>query len=165
MFSFAAGSDVLNFISSISADVFALLGVVALIAVIGVAKGKRVIIAILFSLYPAAFISMNIPQIVQLESGALASLFLFVVSIVAISFVLVKYMKRSFPERTFWRMVEIIALSVSVTGLLFALLYHAVRIESVHNFGVIADTLFASPIALFVWLLAPLISIPLFVRP
>lgn len=155
-------------LSSISADIFVSIAVVILFVALAMARGKDRVLAFLIALYPAALITAYFPYYDLVAVGRsqyITVLTVFFVVALAIYAVLRKYIEASYQHHGFWRLLEYVLLAAITTGLLFALLYHVVSIEQLHDFSVILDSLFGSSLALFTWLVVPFVAIPLFVRP
>lgn len=165
-----ATDSVVDTLGKISSDIFGVLAFVILLTALGLAKNKKILIVLLVSLYPAALVAVFFPYYEYIKigdpalSGVAAPILVLILATVGIFFILRKYIETHYQYHTFWRFVEVVALSLAIVGLCMALLYHVVEIESYYDFSVIFDTLFASPTALFLWILGPLLSIPLFVR-
>jgi hypothetical protein len=165
-----ATESVIGSLGKISSDIFGVVAFVVLVTALGLAKSKKIPIVILLSLYPAALIAVFFPfyEYIKIGDPTLSTvagpLFVLILSTIGAFFILRSYIEARYEYRSFWRFVEVIALSIAIVGLCMALLYHVVEIESYYDFSVIFDTLFASPTALFFWILGPLLSIPLFVR-
>lgn len=163
-------NSVVNSLSTISADVFGILGAILLLVALGASNGKDFLIALFLSLYPAALVTLFFPYYGTLlggEGAALADfepLLLFFLTLCICVYILKNYVNTAYQSHTFWRFLELITLSITTVGLLIALLYHIVGVDNLYNFSIIIDSLFASPLALWLWFLAPLVNIPLFVR-
>lgn len=163
--------DVVAFISSISADILGMVGVVVLLFALGFARGKKFLLTFLLALYPSALVTAQFPFYDQLHSLGLSNirsivpLIVLTLSVVGTMWVIRQYIDTGYQDRTFWRVIETTVLSVTATGLLFALLYHVASLEPVYNFGPAIDALFSSTQAFFVWLVVPIVGIQLFVRP
>ena len=163
-------SSVVSSLSKISVDIFGVLGVVILLVALGLANGKKTLIVILLSLYPAALVTEffpfygGVPFITEVVPIGTEPLVLFILSEGVTIFIIKNYIETTFQIRSFWRFVEITALSIATVGLGIALLYHIVDIDTFYNSSIILDSLFSSPTALWLWLVAPLASISLFVR-
>lgn len=161
--------NALHIISSISADIFGYLGCFILLVALGLSKGKDSLIVFLLALYPAGLITEYFPfyDLFARNSQLIkdfSSLFIFLSSLVAVIFFIKGYIDTNYQHHTFWRVVEVIVLAIVSVGLFFALLYHLVGVTSLYDFSFVFDALFSSKIAFFIWLIAPLLSIPLFVR-
>lgn len=165
-----ATGSVLALIGGISGDVFGVLGLIVLLVAFGLSKGKDNLIVMMISIYPAALITEYFPFYSQISIGSgplgnvLPSLFVFSVVAVATFFIFRNYIDTNYQHHGFWRAVEIISLSLANVGLTIAILYHIVGIEAYYNFSVVFDGLFVSNLAMFFWLLLPIVSIPLFIR-
>lgn len=163
-------NSVVSSLSNISADIFGVLGVIVLLVALGLANGKKMLIVVLLSLYPTALVTQFFPFYgrVPFISGSVPvgteSLILFILLLVASIFIIKNYIETSFQTHSFWHFVEVISLAVTTVGLGIAVLYHFVGVDSFYNFSIVLDSIFASPIALWLWLVAPLASITLFVR-
>lgn|GEM_PF-3291931 len=161
-------SNAVASLSSISADIFAGIAVVILFVALAMARGKGTVLAFLLALYPAALITAYFPYYDLIAVGRsqyITILTVFSVVTLAIFAVIRNYIEADYQHHGFWRLLEYVLLAVITTGLLFALLYHVVSIEQLYDFSVILDSLFASSLALFTWLVVPFVAIPLFVRP
>ena len=165
-----ATGNVVDLVSGISGDVFGVLGLIVLLVAFGLSKGKDNLIVMMIALYPSALITEYFPFYNQISigSGSLGNVFpsllIFTVVAVATFFVFRNYVDTNYQHHGFWRAVEIISLSLANVGLTIAFLYHIVGIEAYYNFSFVFDTLFASNLAMFTWLLLPIVSIPLFIR-
>lgn len=163
--------DVVAFISSISADILGMVGIVVLLFALGLARGKKFLLTFLLALYPSALVTAQFPFYTHLQGmgvrgvDAIAPLLVLGLSIVTTMWVIRRYVNAGYQERTFWRVVETATLSIAGAGLLLALLYHVASLEPVYNFGPAIDALFSSSLAFFAWLIAPIVGIQLFVRP
>jgi hypothetical protein len=163
-------ASVIASLGKVSSDIFGVVAFVTLFAALGLAKNKKVLVTLLVSLYPAALVAVFFPYYeyinvgnakVSVVAGPLIILFL---GTIGAFFILRPYIETHYQYHTFWRFAEVMALAVAIVGLCVALLYHVVKIESFYNFSIFFDTLFISPVALFLWIAGPLLSIPLFVR-
>lgn len=163
-------NSLVSSLSNISADVFGILGAILLLVALGMANGKKLLIVILVSLYPAGLITFYFPYYGYLTIGtenffsSLEPIILFFVTLLACIFVLKNYFDTSYQSRTFWRYLELVTISVTTVGLSIAMLYNIAGIENFYNFSILVDSMFSSPLALWLWFLAPLVNIPLFVR-
>ncbi len=162
--------DIMHTLSDVSADVLGVFGVVVLFVALGLAKGKDVLLVLLFSLYPALLITSYFPFYDALVIGggdisvAFEKLVVFVFSAVVVIVIMRGYINSGYQGSSFWRTVEVFVLSVMSVGLFISALYHVVHIEELYNFSFVFDTLFAPAGAFFVWLILPLLSIPMFIR-
>lgn len=163
-------SSVVSSLSTISADVFGIFAAVLLFVALGLANSKRSILLVLIALYPAGVLTYFFPWYDYLSFGSgqhmrqIEMLTIFVVTAVGGVLIFKNYINASYESRTFWRILEITTLSIVTVGLAIALLYHVVGVDHFYNFSIIVTSLFASPYALWLWLIAPLITIQLFVR-
>ena len=163
-------SSVVSSLSNISADIFGVLGVIILLVALGLTYGKKTLLVVLLSLYPTALVTHffpfygGIPFVTGTIPLKFEPLMLFILSLVGSIFTIKNYIDTSYQIHSFWRFVEIISLSVTASGLGIALLYHIVEIDNFYNFSTILNSLFESSTALWLWLIAPLASISLFVR-
>jgi hypothetical protein len=166
-----ATQSMLAFVSGVSTDVFALLGCTLLLMALGLKKGKDILITFIFALYPSALITAHFPFYTQLDILPFATglvvmkLIVFIAIFSACVFVIAPYIDTGYQQHAFWRFVEMITLSVTTLGLLGAILYHFIEVEKLYNFSIVLDTLFSTPLALGIWLIAPIVALPLFVRP
>ena len=169
MFSETTGS-VLSSIGNISADIFGVLGVIILLVALGLTKGKKILLVVLLSFYPTALVTHFFPFYggVPFLTGTIPLTFepliLFILALVASIFIIKNYIETTYQIHSFWRIVEIISLSVTVVGLGIAILYHSVGVDNLYNFSIILNSFFSSATALWLWFVAPLASISLFVR-
>ncbi len=163
----AGGGRVLEAIGSLSSDVLLLGGALTLCVALGLTKGKDTLLALLLALYPAVVVTGECPFYGRLGGsmgGVLEPMVVFLVTWVAVFFIIQNYIHSMYPASGFWRLVEIVVLSLGAVGLCVAALYHVVGIERIHDFSSLIDTLVAAPAAWAAWIVAPLMSIPLFVR-
>ena len=166
----SATDSVVTLISGISGDVFGVVGLIILLIALGLSKGKDNLLVLMISLYPSALLTEYFPfyDSVLLGNGHLSKvltpLAVYLISAFAISFFLHNYIDTNYQHSAFWRFVEIFVLSLSIVGISIAVFYHIVGIEPLYNFSFVFDALFASNFAMFLWLLLPIVSIPLFIR-
>ncbi len=163
-------SSIRTSLTSVGVDIFGVLSLLALATAAALTRGKDVLLTILVALYPAALITQTFPYYgrVSLElanSDTYERLIVLLISSIIIFTVMRKYLKSTFQLRVVWRFVEALVLAVSITGLFLAVLFNVVNIATLYSFSVVFYALFATPVALFGWLLVPIVSIPLFVRP
>lgn len=157
-------------LAATSADILGVVAGVALLLALSLSKGRDELLAIMFALYPAALITEYLPfyQMVSFGGGSADSvekLVVFVVTFIISLVIIRSYVDTAFEQRALWRFIEGFVLSVTTIGLTLAVLYHIVHIEMLYNFSGVFDIIVMSPTALFLWLVAPLVSISLFVRP
>jgi len=155
---------------SVSMDAIMVLSVLALATSAALTRGKEVLLTVLVALYPATMITELFPHygrvsVSMAQSDTYERLAVFLVATLLIFLILRKYLRSTFQLRAIWRFIESFMLGVSITGLFFAALFNVVHIETIYDFSVVFYMLFATPAALFGWLLVPIVSIPLFVRP
>jgi RsiW-degrading membrane proteinase PrsW (M82 family) len=152
---------------TVSADVIALAALVLLLFAVCMARGKHTLLASMFALYPAALITANFPFYDRISSVAnvhVATLTVFGVTTVVALIVIRSFLQHSYEQKTFWRLLEHFVLAVLAAGLLAALLFHVVGAAEHYTFSVLVHSLFASQTAYFLWLVAPMIVVPLYVR-
>ena len=158
-----------NSLKDISADTLGLLGVVALFVALALAKGKDTVVALLFAIYPATLITTIFPWYAKISlgiggEGAYERLIVFAVATIAFFFILRGYIESYEQYGYFWRVVEAVALGVALVGLAMAVLFNVVQVYHIYEFSVLVGTLFGSPTAFFLWLVAPVVAFPMFVR-
>jgi hypothetical protein len=156
-------------LKDISADAFGLLGVVALFVALALAKGKDTVVALLFAIYPATLLTSTFPWYAKISlgiggEGAYERLIVFIIGTIAFFFILRGYIESYEQYGYLWRVVEAVALSVALVGLTMATLYHVVQVWHIYEFSVIFSSLFGSSTAFFLWLIAPVLAFPMFVR-
>jgi hypothetical protein len=169
---FPTETSVLGYVSSFSADILVVGGLLAFMFGLGVVRGKDTLITLLLALYPAALLTLAFPYYDLMgfstgkggAAGVPDKLLVFVVTCVALFFILRGYVNCRYQQQAFWRFVELTALAVGAAGLTAAALCHVVGIEQYHPLVPLLHAVFASGMAWFLWLLAPLAAIPLFVR-
>jgi len=160
----------LSLISGVSADIFGVLACIILLVALGLSKGKDSLIIFLLALYPAGLITEYFPFYSSFAIGngeltkVLGPLFIFLGSLMAVIFIIKNYIDTNYQHRSFWRVVEVIVLSVTCTGLFIALLHHTVGVTEYYTYSIVFGTLFSTNLAFFIWLCVPLLTIPLFVR-
>lgn len=165
-----ATASVLSSLGSISTDVFGALGLIILLSALGLSKGKSILFTLLVALYPSAFVTLFFPfyDSIQVGNNAMAKMFVplsvFLLSTAILFAIFRRYINAGYQFHTFWRFVEVIVLSITITGFTIAILYHVVDVDTYYSFSSFFNMLFASPLSFFIWILAPLVSIPLFVR-
>ncbi len=164
--------NIAHTLSDVSADVFGVFGVVALFVAIGLAKGKDMLLVLLFSLYPSLLIVRYFPFYDEITIGnnnttsvTIEKLMFFLLSVIVVAIIMRAYINTGYQGNSFWRFVEVFVLSVMCVGLFISGLYHVVHVERLYNFSFVFDILFVSPGVFFIWLISPLLSIPMFVRP
>jgi len=160
----------LSDVGKISMDILCVFGLLALLTTLGMVRGKNVVLQLLLSMYPAALVAVFFPFYNNLKVGLIATssvfppLLIFLVSVAIFFFSFRTFIDSKHRLRSFWRFVEMVVLSSMVVGLFFSVLYHVVGFENYYNFSHVLDTLFVSPEAMFVWIVAPVACVPLFVR-
>jgi hypothetical protein len=160
----------LSSVGKVSTDIFVVAGLITLLVTVGLTQGKNMLLVFLVSLYPAALVAVFFPYYDLIAIGSLKSsevsepLTVFLVSFIVFFFIFRTFIGARHQFHTFWRFIEVFMLSVTVVGLFFALLYHVVGIEGYYNFSHIFDLAFISKTSLFIWLVAPIVSFPLFIR-
>jgi hypothetical protein len=160
----------LSSVGKISTDIFVVVGLIVLLVTIGLTQGKNMLLVFLVSLYPAALVAVFFPYYDLIKIGSLKSsevsehLTVFLVSFLVFFSIFRTFIGARHQFHTFWRFIEVFILAVTVVGLFFALLYHVVKIESYYNFSYMFDLVFITKTSLFIWLVSPLVSFPLFVR-
>jgi hypothetical protein len=159
-------SDIISYAASVSIDIFGVVGVVALLVSVGLSRGKEVLVTVLLSLYPAALVTLFFPWYTLLRSSTnggptLTKLMVFSVCVVVGYLILHTYVRRSYRASGAWGFVEVLVLALGSTGLALAVLYHIVGIENYYNFSSVIDVVMSSSYALFLWLVAPLLSMSL----
>lgn len=147
-------------------------GAVAVFLVaLGLARSKDLLISILVALYVSALITALFPyhgwvhEALFIRHPTLVPLFIFGFSAVVTLLSLRRYILSNYQHRPVWRTIEVVVLSLMVTGLSFSILHHIVGIASLFPGWQASDFLFASKQALTFWLIAPVLSFPLFIRP
>lgn len=157
-------------ILAVGIDVLVLAATVCALIAWGYMKGKHVLLALVFSLFPAALVTSFFPfygflvgVIPALTIGILKTS-LFAILTIGIWVIVVRYMHISFVHAGFWRFIEVLSLSVTAVGLAIALLYTFTEFQTVYNFSSYIDRFCSTDFALFWWLLAPIATIPLFLR-
>lgn len=162
--------DIMYTLSVVSADMLGAFGVIALFVALGLAKGKDMLLILLFSLYPALLITSYFPFYDVLAigggdiSGVLERLVVFLLSTVMVVMIMRGYINTGYQGSSFWRAVEVFVLSIMSVGFFISVLYHVVHIEKLYNFSFVFDILFTPSGVFFVWLILPLLSISMFVR-
>ena len=146
-------------------------GVVVFLVALGLARSKDLLVTILVAVYVSALITVLFPyhawvhETFFIRHPTLVPLFMFGFSIVVTILSLRKYVLSNYQHRPIWRTIEVIVLSLMITGLCFSILHHSVGIASLFPGWQASDFLFASKQALTFWLIAPVLSFPLFIRP
>jgi hypothetical protein len=150
-----------------SIDVIVMGLVVVVCSIVGFVRGRALLLALLFALYPAMLLTEHAPRAVLdlVVAGAYGRLSIFLAVLVGATYVLHRHVSRTFFLSTMWRWLEAVVLSLCVVGLGMTALYHSVNILTAFTFSPLADTLFLSPWAHALWLFAPLGALPLAVRP
>jgi hypothetical protein len=161
-------SSVLSFFS---VDVICIVGIIVLCVAIGLAKGKNVILQILLSLYPATLVVIFFPYTDKLWFTSffvnvleIMPLAIFLISVVLFFLLFRTIVHARYQPHSFWRFLEVVIFSFLLVGLFFAILYRVVHIEDFYNFSTILDTIFKSSQSFFIWIIAPLMGIPLFMK-
>ncbi len=163
----SATETALSLIGNISIDIFGVLLCCALLVTLGFTKGKSKLLIFLFSLYPSVLITSFFPFYGAVEGTAFAryvSFVIFAASMAGVFYVLKDHIDANYQPNTLWRWIEMVTLSVVSTGLCIALLCHCADLHLLYSFSPLFDTIFTSSQALFVWLITPLISIPVLVK-
>lgn len=164
------GTEVVNYLGGTPAGILCAVGLVILLVAVGLTKGKDSLLVLLFSLYPSALLAEYFPyygyiQVGTSEFSNILGPLIVLASLTAMTaYAIKRYVVAGYQHHTFWRIVEVVALSLAIVGLCLALLYHMVGIGQILNFGPSFGILFISDTALFIWLTLSLLSIPLFVR-
>jgi hypothetical protein len=125
----------------------------------GASSGKERIIAFVMSLYIGGFVFEHFSYLNKIivttnpKEQFLFGLFLFFIIILALNAILLNAMENSVsPERRWW---QVLILSVFSAGLLFSFSFKFFGIQEAFNFSPSTLAIFASPNALFWWLLLP----------
>lgn len=166
-----ATESITHIVSSVSADIFGLLGLLLLFVVLGLSRGKDTLISYIFSLYPSALMTAHFPfydRITFLDVEAVPSLpmlTVFVLSLIGTMCIITKYVDARYQEHAFWRYVEIGALATGAVTLTISVLYNIIELQYLYHLSPMIDTVLASKTYFFFWIIAPLVSILAFVRP
>jgi hypothetical protein len=155
----------LDTVGSTSTDVIGLVLLCIALLTWGRIKGRSVLIALLFALYPAMLITTHLPY-TQIPSitGAPGRLVVFALSLAVGFIALRRYLTHTFFFGGLYRWFELGILSVVLAGVTGVALYHHVDIGTLYTFSNLFDQLFLSPVAHIAWLAAGLLVTPLFVR-
>jgi len=145
--------DVLQKILSASTDAFIIAILIAAFSALALFYGKRRIVALIFSFYPAALILDSISYLD--DSSVLIQASSLVIAVIFIAYLIQRLIYAEFPYSRFRKFTEAILLGISATAITLAFSYHVVDISSVYNFSAGLDKLFSS-VNFFWWLLAPL---------
>jgi hypothetical protein len=163
-------SVLLSWFSHVPYDILVAVLIVGVLFFLGATKSKDILLSLLFVLYPVILITYFFPFYTYLQFGntqhpaVIGYLLVFVLTYVAVYTILRGYIHTHYQHHSFWRMTELVVLSVAIVGLLFASMYHITDAHVLYDFSLVFDTLFSSSLAFFIWLVTPLVSIPLFIR-
>ncbi len=159
-------TDAVMSLGSIGTDVIVILGVIVLLVALGFTKGKSELIALLVAVFPAALLTQFFPFMGILTFGnpGLDRALVFGSFLIVIMLLLRPYIAGSYPKTSFWRSVEIVALSIACTGAIAAVLIQVCDIAQVYPLSGLILGAFMGPVGVFWWLVGGLAAIPLFVR-
>ena len=132
----------------------------------GFQYGKNRIFTLVFSLYFAAFISLQFPYTDILLGSRVGDIELtaIIVGLVFVFFIVIYVVFNRittviFPTNSARRWLEAAILATVTTALILALSYHVLPIQTIHDFSDPIDRLFASDESFFWWLIAPLVAL------
>ncbi len=152
-------------VGSTSTDVLGLVLLCVALMVWGRVKGRSVLLATLFALYPAMLITKYVPyEYVPSMAGASGRLTVFGVTLLVAFLTLRRYLTHTFFFGGLYRWIELLMLSGAVAGVTGVALYHHVDIGTLYTFSGLFDQLFLSPEAHIGWLAAGLLIPPILVR-
>lgn len=164
-------TDIVMFISNASPAMLGCGGVIILLCVLGFVHGKDTLIAVLVALYVGAAVMQLFPLYPLVRSTFALSestplrLYMFGLTTTVAFMVFRRYVYTLYQHSTFWRIFEIILLSLLIVGFAGSVTCYIMGSTGfVPALGPVA-TLFVPSYALAVWLIAPLVSFPLFIRP
>lgn len=156
-------------LAALSLDVIILIILVFVASIVSVWLGKDRIISAIFSFYGAFVLLTVFPFQSMLSAEDPTSQFL--LSLVAffafgslIYTALSRFVATGFPHKSLFRFAEAATLGVVLASLIMLTLYHIVPLEPLYDFTEQIDQLFASPLALFWWIVADLAALILVVK-
>jgi hypothetical protein len=161
-----ATATILQSIAALSGDVLGAGGMLVLLTAWGLAQGKDGLLALLFSAYPALLLSTHAPFSDTLQAtiaGVPLHLYFFTIVWIAVFYIIRGYVESTYQHSGFWRFVEVFVLSLATVGLALSVAVHEFNAESFYTFSGLFQSLLSSTYAYFLWLLAPVVALPLFV--
>ena len=156
---------------AVSPSLAGVVGFVTLMVAVGMSQGKNALISSLIGVYVATLVTAYFPyyDLIESELGIsdikVLKILVFGLFVTGTILSLRKYISNTHQHHLFWRTIEVVVLSIGVVGLTFASLYHVVGIGEHLSFGPMLESLFSSKSSFFFWIIAPIFSFPLFIRP
>ncbi len=165
-----ATSNVMLTVGSLSTDILIVLALIVVLSVLGFIKGKNVLFTTLLSLYPAALVAVFFPFYDKINVGNNSWALMFgPFAVLALSFTLAfvlirPYVHAGYQYQPFWKIVEVVALSLFVSGFIIVLLCEIVDVDRFYAFSSFFLRVYVTKTALFAWTFIPLAGIPIYLR-
>ena len=163
--------DALGAVASMSLDTIILVVIFVILFGYGLKYGKRKIISLILSFYISIPIVFSFPYLQKIsffgetEKAILYSqIGLFILIIIFINIAIDMVIIWELSSRGLRKLFEMGALALASGGLLVAISYHTVKINTLYDFASPIDGLFASTTMFFWWLVIPLVAIFFTVR-
>lgn len=158
--------DALGAMTNMSFDTIILIVLFVTFFAYGLKLGKRRIISLILSFYISIPVASSFPYLEKIsffgdtEKAMLYSqIGLFILIIIFINVAISGAISFELGSHGLRRLFETGALAVASGGLLVAISYHAIKLNSLYDFAAPIDSLFASTAMLFWWLVLPLVTI------
>jgi hypothetical protein len=162
-------SKILSVLANISLGIAILLAVVLFFIFLGFLKGRDYLLTLIVSVYPSVFLMNIFPFYEKINFSFenevfFEKLIVFAVFFFITFFVFKKFINSGYEKDGIWRFVEIVVLSISFSGLLFAVLFNSFKVLSFYNFVFVPAFLFVSNVSFFIWFFLPIFIIFLFMK-
>jgi len=154
------GLGAVPFSGKVSLDMFVVCVALVCAVGLGLLRGRGVLVAAAFSLYPAILFAGSVPlDRVGMAVGGFAHLAVFAAACVAVFCIVRRHVESWRSAGGVRNMLGVVLLAVGVVGLTFAALYHAVGFERTYDFTALLDAAFAAKGAWYAWLAAPAVGL------
>jgi len=159
----------MNFLETLSGaittDIIIIFAVFVGLFFYSVQYGKSNIVSLLISLYVGILTFLSFPyleEVTFLKSSevqvTLSHIAVFIVGVLIMHTIVRRVIYTEYSGSKLFRFMGAGLLSATITGLLFAFLYHTIPFATLYDFGDSIDNLFSSQY-FFWWLIAPIVAL------